>query len=115
MSISEMRIPIQILSVRWGKDEDGFRTAEETIVTCVRAKKEDKNVTEKWQNRTTLQSATAIFTFRHIPGIEITSDMVIICGDKRYDILSVENVRQRNMYTQVVAGLEVTPDGEDDS
>ena len=41
--------------------------------------------------------------------------MVIICGDKRYDILSVENVRQRNMYTQVTAGLEVTPDGEDDS
>ncbi len=115
MSISEIKTPIQILSVKWGKDEDGFRTAEETIVACVRAKKEDKNVTEKWQNRTTLQSANAIFTFRSIPGIEITSDMVILCGDKRYNILSVENVRQRNMYMQVTVGLEVTPDGEDDS
>ena len=72
-------------------------------------------MTEKWQNRTSLQSATAIFTFRKIPGTEVTSDMVILCGGRRYDILSVENVRQRNMYIQVIAGLEVTPDAEDDS
>ena len=32
--------------------------------------------------------------------------MVIVCGANRYNIVSVENVRNRNLYTQVVARLE---------
>ena len=110
-----MKMPIKIISVKWDKDEDGFRTAEETTVACVHAKKEDKNVTERWRNRTVLQDAVCIFTLRRIPDIEITSDMFIDCNAVRYNILSVENVRQRNMYIQCICGKEVTPDGEDET
>ena len=106
MSISDLNTPIQILRLRFGRDRDGFQTESEEIIACVRARAETKNATEKWSNRTVLREASAIFTFRWIPHIDITTDMVIVCGADRYNILSVENVRGRNLYTQVVARLE---------
>jgi len=36
--------------------------------------------------------------------------MVIICEGKRYEITSVENVKGRNMYTEILA-KEVHPSG----
>ena len=67
---------------------------------------EVRNATEKWSNRAVLREASAVFTFRRIPHIDLTTDMVIVCGADRYNIVSVENIRGRNLYTQVVARLE---------
>lgn len=115
MSISELNTPIQIIRLTYGKDAEGFKTVTETVVACVRAKKEDKNLTEKWSNRTVLKDVSTVFRFRYIPGVEIDNRMVIDCCDGRYNIISVENVRGRNMYYEVAARLEVTPSGEDDA
>ena len=106
MSIGDLNTPIQILRLRFGRDRDGFPTESEELVACVRAKAEMRNATEKWNGRAVLRDASAVFTFRRIPHIEITTDMVIVCGADRYNIISVENVRNRNLYTQVVARLE---------
>ena len=106
MSIGDLNTPIQILRLRFGRDRDGFPTESEELVACVRARAETRNATEKWSNRAVLREASAVFTFRRIPHIEITTDMVIVCGADRYNIMSVENVRNRNLYTQVVARLE---------
>ncbi len=106
MSIGDLNTPIQILHLRFGRDRDGFPTESEELIACVRARAETRNATEKWNNRAVLRDASVVFTFRRIPHIDITTDMVIVCGADRYNIISVENVRNRNLYTQVVARLE---------
>ena len=106
MSIGDLNTPIQILRLRFGRDRDGFPTVSEDLIACVRARAETRNATERWSNRAVLREASAIFTFRHIPHIDVTTDMVIVCGADRYNIVSVENIRGRNLYTQVVARLE---------
>ncbi|MBR5620233.1 MAG: head-tail adaptor protein [Clostridia bacterium] len=106
MSIGDLNTPIQILRLRFGRDRDGFQTVSDDIIACVRAKVEVRNATEKWSSRAVLREASAVFTFRRIPHIDITTDMVIVCGADRYNIVSVENVRSRNLYTQVVTRLE---------
>ena len=106
MSISELNTPIQILRLRIGRDRDGFPTESDELIACVRARAETRSASEKWSSRAVLRETSALFTFRHIPHIDITTDMVIVCGAERYNIVSVENVRGRNLYTQVAARLE---------
>ena len=106
MSIGDLNTPIQILRLRFGRDRDGFPTESEELIACVRARAEMRNATEKWNSRAVLRDASAVFTFRRIPHIEITTDMAIVCGADRYNIVSVENVCGRNLNTQVVARLE---------
>ena len=113
MSFGKINTPIYIISLTHSKDADGFATTEEKVLACVRAYKENKNTTEKWTNRAVLKDASALFRFRFIPGVRITTDMVIDCFDGRYNITSVENVRDRNMYLEVIGRLEATDDGND--
>ena len=115
MAIGEMKIPITILQISHGKDKEGFATLVETPVACVRSYKEDKNTTEKWSNQAIFQQASSLFKIRHIPRLTITTDMKIDCFDGRYEILSVENVRGKNMYIEILGKKEVDFDGEDDN
>lgn len=115
MSFGKLNTPIQILKPTYGKDDDGFATVTEEIIACVRAYKEDRNTTEKWMNRAVLKDASALFRFRYIPNTPITEDMIIACYSGRYIINSVENVRNRKMYYEVVAKLEVPDRGNDKS
>lgn len=60
----------------------------------------------------TFSSATCLFRFRFIPNLQVTTDMVVISDQKRYQIVSVENVRNRNMYLEVLTTeMEVSVDG----
>jgi hypothetical protein len=113
MSFGKMNLPVQLIAIEHGKDKDGFATATETILACVRAYKEDKNSTEKWANRAVLKDASALFRFRCIPSLTVTTDMMLDCCDGRYNITSVENVRRRSMYYEVIGRLEGTDDGDD--
>ena len=83
MSIGDLNTPIQILRLRFGRDRDGFPTESEELIACVRARAEMRNATERWSSRAVLREASAIFTFRYIPHIEVTTDMVIVCGADR--------------------------------
>ncbi len=47
--------------------------------------------------------ATALFRFRKIPGVEITTALYIACDSERYRIVSAEDVRGRGMYVEVLA------------
>ena len=66
-------------------------------------------MTEKWQNKALLNEASAIFIFRYIPHLTLTTDMAIECNGIRYNILSIENIRGKNMYYEVATKKEVTP------
>lgn len=111
MSLGELIFPIDIVSITYGKDEEGFKTETENVLASVHAKRINKSATEKWTNKALLQDATVIFQFRFIPGITVTNKNVIRCNGEKYLILSVENIRNRNRYIEAVCKLEVPSDG----
>jgi len=92
------------------KDPEGFKTEVDNIVASVRAYREGRHGNEKWANRASFSEATDLFRFRCIPGTTITTTMVIIHIDKRFEITSVEDVKGRGMYIEVLA-KEVVPSG----
>ena len=92
------------------KDSEGFSTEIDNIVATIRAYREGRHGTEMWANRATFSEATDLFRFRCIPGVTITTAMLIACENGRFEITSVEDVRGRGMYTEVLA-KEVKPSG----
>lgn len=94
---------IDIISTAPTKDAEGFVTHGDNIMASVRAYFEPKNSTEKWSNMAQFSEATALFRFRKLPDLAITPSMVITCDTGRYEILSVEDVKQRSMYFEVLA------------
>ena len=110
MSFGKMNTFIDIVESVTIKDAEGFKTEVDNIVASVRAYREGRHGNEKWANRASFSEATDLFRFRCIPGITITASMVIIHSDKRFEITSVEDVKGRGMYLEVLA-KEVVPSG----
>lgn len=110
MSYGKMNTKIELLQKQVGKDEEGFRTENEVVLATVRAYREGRHGNEKWANRAAFSDATDLFRFRCIPGVPVNTDMIIRCGASKFEITSVENVRGRGMYTEVM-GREVKPSG----
>lgn len=103
MSYGKMNIFIDIISTAPSKDSEGFVTTGDHIVASVRAYKEDRHGNERWANMAAFSEATALFRFRKIPNVEITTSLFIVCDDERYRIVSAEDVRGRGMYIEVLA------------
>ncbi len=108
MSMGKLTSFIEIISTEPIKDAEGFVTSGEHVVASVRAYYEQRNSTEKWVNLAQNTSVNALFRMRCIPGLEITTRHIIVCDGKRYNIFSVENVRNRGMYLEI---LGVCADG----
>lgn len=94
---------IDIVSTTPAKDAEGFATPGDTILASVRAYKEDQHGGERWTNMAAFSTASSLFRFRKIPGVNVTAEMLIVCDDGRYRILSAEDVRGRGMYIEVLA------------
>jgi head-tail adaptor len=103
MSFGKMNTPIKIIQITQSKDSEGFAVFTETVLANIRAYREERYGNKLWANRAVWSAATSLFRFRVIPGIEITTALQIGCGDERFRITSVENVRGRNMYIEVLA------------
>lgn len=94
---------IDIISTQNTTDAEGFAMTTDTVLASVRAYFEQKNSTEKWQNMAQSGEVNALFLFRYIPGLMITRQHMIVCNGIRYNIYSVENIKNRNMYLEVLA------------
>ena len=105
-----MNTSIDILERVTIKDAEGFTTEMDNIVASVRAYREGRHGNEKWANRASFSEATDLFRFRCIPGLTITTSMVLIHSDTKFQITSVEDVKGRGMYIEVLA-KEVIPSG----
>ncbi|GHU36093.1 hypothetical protein FACS1894105_05890 [Clostridia bacterium] len=103
MSFGKMNTFIDIISTAPVKDVEGFVTHGDNILASVRAYFEPRNSTEKWSNMAAFQEANALFRLRNIPGFAILSSYNIVCDSGRYRIISVEDVRGRNMYVEILA------------
>ena len=110
MSYGKMNTFIDIIEKVTMKDAEGFRTEVDNIIASVKAYREGRHGNEKWANRATFSEATDLFRFRRIPGVTVTTAMVIVCDDGRFEITSVEDIKGRGMYIEVLA-KEVKPSG----
>lgn len=105
-----MNVFIDIVETRKIKDEEGFATEKDVVVASVRAYREGRHGSEKWANRAVFSEATDLFRFRAIPGTVVTTAMQISTDERRFAITSVEDVKGRGMYIEVLA-KEVKPSG----
>ena len=110
MSYGKMNSFIDLIEKQTVKDAEGFSTETVVILASVRAYREGRHGSEKWANRAQFSEATDLFRFRCIPGITVTTAMVVINDGGRFEITSVENVKGRGMYIEVLA-KEVKPSG----
>ena len=110
MSYGKMNSFIDLIEKQTVKDAEGFSIETDVILASVRAYREGRHGNEKWANRAQFSEATDLFRFRCIPGVAVTTAMVIVNGDGRFEITSVEDVKGRGMYIEVLA-KEVKPSG----
>lgn len=110
MSFGKMNTQIQITQKQVTLDDEGFQTESNVVVATVRAYREGRHGSEKWANRAAFSEATDLFRFRAIPGVKISTDMRLLCGDSVFEITSVEDVKGRGMYIEALA-KEVQPSG----
>lgn len=101
---------ITIVEKKISTDDEGFKTETEEVLASVRAYREGRHGSEKWANMAVFSAATDLFRFRTIPGLEITTNMRILCGGHVFEITSVEDVRRKGMYLEVL-GTEVKTSG----
>ena len=110
MSYGKMNTLISIAREVVTKDMEGFATKADQVLASVFAYQEGRHGSQKWVNRAAFSEATDLFRFRVIPGLTVTTANVILSGDDRFEIASVEDVKGRGMYLEVLA-KKVTPDG----
>ena len=111
MSFGKMNRCIDIQEKRPVVDDEGFRSMELFTVATVRADREGRHGSERWAHRASFTDATDLFRFRVIPKLEVTTDMVILCDARIFEITSVEDVKGRGMYIEVLV-REVHPSGQ---
>jgi SPP1 family predicted phage head-tail adaptor len=110
MSYGKMNTFIDITEKQTVKDTEGFSTETDIVLASVRAYREGRHGNEKWANRAQFSEATDLFRFRCIPDVTITTAMVIVNDGGHFEITSVEDVKGRGMYIEVLA-KEVKPCG----
>ena len=110
MSYGRMNTLISIAREVVTKDAEGFATKTDQVLASVFAYREGRHGSQKWVNRAVFSEATDLFRFRVSPGLVVNTTHVILCGEDRFEITSVEDVKGRGMYLEVLA-KKVTPDG----
>ncbi|MDQ0154155.1 head-tail adaptor protein [Robertmurraya andreesenii] len=103
MSFGKMNSFIEIYENVSIRDEEGFVSKQDLLVTSMRAYKENRHGSEAWKNRASFSEASSLFRFRKPRGINITTEFIIVCKDERYNILSVEDIKGRGIYVEVLA------------
>ena len=112
MSFGKMNGFADIVVTKRIKDSEGFSTTVDEVLASVRVYREGRHGNQRWANLAAFSEATDLFRFRCIPGIGITTDHTIICDDERFEITSVEDVKGRGMYTEVLAKKVVASVGK---
>ena len=103
MSFGKMNGFADIISVKRVKDSEGFSTTVDEILASVRVYREGRHGSQRWAKLATFSEATDLFRFRVIPGLVVSTDHIIVCDGGRYNITSVEDVKGRGMYIEVLA------------
>ena len=111
MSFGKMNGFADIVITRRVKDSEGFTTTVDEVLASVRVYREGRHGSQRWANLAAFSEATDLFRFRCIPGLGITTDHIIAMDGDRFEITSVEDVKGRGMYTEVLAKKVVPTSG----
>ena len=103
MSFGKMNGFADIVETRQIKDSEGFSTTQDEVLASARVYREGRHGSQRWANLAAFSEATDLFRFRCIPGLTVTTDHFLICDGERFNIISVENVKGRGMYIEVLA------------
>lgn len=112
MSFGKMNGFADIVITKRVKDNEGFSTTADEVLASVRVYREGRHGSQRWANLSAFSEATDLFRFRSIPGLTITTDHILVCEDGRFEITSVENVKGRGMYIEVLAKKVVATVGK---
>ena len=112
MSFGKMNGFADIIVTKRIKDSEGFTATVDEILASIRVYREGRHGSQRWANLSAFSEATDLFRFRTIPGVEITTDCIIVCDGGRYEITSVEDVKGRGMYVEVLAKKVVATVGK---
>ena len=112
MSFGKMNGFADIVITKRVKDNEGFSTTADEVLASVRVYREGRHGSQRWANLSAFSEATDLFRFRRIPGLTITTDHILVCEDGRFEITSVENVKGRGMYIEVLAKKVVATVGK---
>ena len=110
MSLGKINTRISVVEEMIAKDAEGFATKTDTVLATVHAYREGRHGSQKWVNRASFSEATDLFQFRVIPGLTVTAAHVLLCGDDRFEITSVEDVKGRKLYLELLT-KRMTTDG----
>ena len=110
MSYGKMNMPAILLKVKTVKDKEGFPVKSEVPLATMRVYREGRHGSLKWANLSAFSDATDLFRFRKLNNINVTPALILSCGGEQFEILSVEDVKGRGMYTEVLA-RKVVPSG----
>ena len=102
MSFGKMNVQVSIVMESVTKDAEGFATKTNSILTSIHAYREGRHGSQKWVNRAAFSEATDLFRIRTIPGLTVTTEHVILCDGERYEITSVEDVKGRGLYLEIL-------------
>lgn len=103
MSYGQMNRFAEILRTVKTKDSEGFAHSEDVVLADIRVYREGRHGSQRWANLAAFSEATDLFRFRTIPGVRVTTDCFILCDGDRFDITSVEDVKGKGMYTDILA------------
>ena len=92
-------------------DSEGFSDSTVEVLAEIRVFVEGRHGSERWANLAAFSEATELFRFRKLPNITVTTKHYILYEGERYDILSVDDVKGRNMYIEVLAKKVVASNG----
>lgn len=111
MGLGLMNKPAQLCRKVNTIDSEGFSGRTVEVLANIRVFVEGRHGSEKWANLAAFSEATELFRFRVIPNIEVDTSHFILFDNKEYNILSVENIKGRNLYVEVLAKKVEVSDG----
>lgn len=103
MSYGKMNDFADLVLLTKEKDAESFVSEQETVLASVRIYREGRHGSERWANLAAFSEATDLFRFRVIPGVKVTTEQFLVCDGERFNIVSVEDVKGRGMYLEVLA------------
>ena len=103
MSFGKMNTAASIGRAWTDTDEEGFSVTRVSPVAIVRVYREGRHGSVRWANLAAFSEATDLFRLRTIPDLTIVPGMYVLIGNERYEILSVEDVKGRGMYLELLA------------
>ena len=103
MGLGRMNKSAQIAQKAIRLDGEGFQTGRTTTLAFVHVYREGRHGSVRWANLVAFSEATDLFRLRVIPDVTVEPGMLVIMGTERFEILSVEDIKGRGMYLELLA------------